>query len=89
MSLHSAPADHEKPEEPAAEMAARLGREHGADGGPPLASEYLGEDEHLWPALGITSPATDENAPERWAILWAYCDAYDQAAERARALAGP
>jgi hypothetical protein len=58
--------------------AAALGYQHGITGAYPYARPHEGE-ELLMAALGETEPASQENAPHRWALIAAYLNAYDRA----------
>ena len=61
------------------EQAQRLGQQHRAAGMAPFGDAgYVFWDEgsaRLLGALGVTSPTTDDNAPERFRVVDAYCDA--------------
>jgi hypothetical protein len=61
------------------EQAQRLGQQHRAAGIAPFGDAgYVFWDEgsaRLLGALGVTSPTTDDNAPGRFGVAAAYCDA--------------
>jgi hypothetical protein len=61
------------------EQAQRLGQQHRAAGIAPSGdATYVFWDEgsaRLLGALGVTSPTTDDNAPGRFRVVGAYCDA--------------
>ena len=63
------------------EQAQRLGQQHRAAGIAPFGDPgYVFWDEgsaHLLDALGVNSPTTDGNAPGRFRVAGAYCDALD------------
>ena len=62
-------------------QAQRLGRQHRAAGIAPFgAGHCVSWDEgsaRLLDALGVTSPTTGDNAPGRFRVAAAYCDALD------------
>jgi len=61
------------------EQAQRLGQQHRAAGIAPFGDAgYVFWDEgsaRLLGALGVTSPTADDNAPARFRVVDAYCDA--------------
>jgi hypothetical protein len=63
------------------EQAQRLGQQHRAAGIAPFGdADFVFWDAgsaRLLGALGVTSPATDDNAPGRFRVADAYCDALD------------
>jgi hypothetical protein len=60
------------------EQAQRLGQQHRAGIAPFGDADYVFWDEgsaRLLDALGVTSPTTGDNAPGRFRVVDAYCDA--------------